>query len=176
MPYKFYSEGMIIDEYIGYPETMRCELADHQVVIIMSKKHIESYPLCGDFEFRFERVYNTIFLLMRYGNSQWMSAPYSPNLSRDFKPLTFNEGEGLALSVFQICNEDGRIYNMSVLGLTTDFSNRLYSAAEDIYQNVPFDFTEHDAVIAKVYNMFKTDEELAEICDEECRCVIPEAK
>ncbi len=172
MPFDIYAKGMVLEKYIGYPETMQFELVNNQIVIVMSRENIKRYPLGGAFEFRFEPVYNTIFLLMKYGNCSWMSAPYSPHLSADFEAVAFEEGEGLALSIMQICNEDGKICNMSFLALTTDFSNLLYCTADIIYQTIPFDYEEHKKVIATVYNRFQTDEELAEKCDEECRCLI----
>lgn len=172
MPFDIYAKGMVLEKYIGYPETMQFELVKNQIIIVMSRENIERYPLGGTFEFRFEPVYNTIFLLMKYGNCSWMSAPYSPHLSADFEAVAFEEGEGLALSIMQICNEDGKICNMSFLALTTDFSNLLYCTADIIYQTIPFDYEEHKKVIAAVYNRFQTDEELAEKCDQECRCKI----
>ena len=97
-------------------------------MVVMSRENIERYPLGGTFEFRFEPVYNTIFLLMKYGACPWMSAPYSPHLSADFEAVAFEEGEGLAVSIIQICNEDGKIYNMSFL---TQFFLRTSSSWKD---------------------------------------------
>ena len=171
MPYGVYVKGMPVEKYIGYPQTMFFELVDNQIIVIMNRENIERYPLGGKFEFRFEPIYNTIFLLRRYGDCPWMSAPYSPHLSADFKAVAFEEGEGLALSVIQICNEDGMVCNMSFLGLTSDFSNLLYCAADILYQAIPFDLDEHRKLIAAVYNKM-TDEELAEHCNQECRCII----
>ena len=164
--------GMAAEKYRGYPETMKFDLIDNQILVIMSRENIERYPLDGKFEFRFIPIYNTIFLVMKYGNCPWISAPYSPHLSADFETETFEKGEGMALTILQICNEDGKIHNMSVLGLTTDFSNLLYSAADLIFQTIPFSLEEHRALIAAVYDEFQTDEELAEECDQECSCLI----
>ena len=164
-------KGMTIEKYIGYPQTMIFDLVANQIIIVMNRENIERYPLGGSFEFRFEPIYNTIFLLMKYGNCPWMSAPYSPHLSADYEAVAFDEGEGLALSIIQICNDNGKICNMSFLGLTTDFSNLLYCTADILYQAIPFDIDEHRKLIVAVYNKM-TDEELAEHCDQECRCVI----
>ena len=169
---EIFSKGMILEKYKGYPETMKFDLMEQQVLIIMNRENIEKYPLGASFEFRFELVYNTIFLLMKYGNCSWISAPYSPHLSADFEAETFKEGEGIALTVLQICNENGKIHDISLIGLTTDFSNLLYYAADLIFKKIPFNLEEHRNVIAAVYNKFKTDEELAEECAQECRCLI----
>lgn len=99
-----------------------------------------------------------------------MKVLYSPHLSADFEAIAFDKGEGLALSIIQVCNEDGKIHNMSFLALSTDFSNLLYCAADMLYQAVPFDLEEHRRLIAAVYNKL-TDEELAENCDEELRWI-----
>ena len=171
MSFEIYAKGMTIEKYIGYPQTMLFDLVDNQIIIIMSRENIERYPLGGKFEFRFDPIYNTIFLLMRYGDCPWMSAPYSPHLSANFEPVEFEEGEGLALSIIQICNEDGMVCNMSFMGLTTGFSNLLYCVAEIIYIARPFDLDEHRKLVAAVYNKM-TDEELAERCEQDCRCVI----
>ena len=96
---EIFSKGMILEKYKGYPETMKFDLMEQQVLIIMNRENIEKYPLGASFEFRFELVYNTIFLLMKYGNCSWISAPYSPHLSADFEAETFKEGEGIALTV-----------------------------------------------------------------------------
>lgn len=169
---EIYSKGMTLDKYIGYPETMQFELVDGKLIIVMSRENIDKYPLGGKFEFRFLTVYNTIFLLFKYANCPWSSAPYTPHLSSNFEAISFAEGEGLSLSVVQICNEDGKIYDMSFVGLTTEFSNLLYCTADILYQTIPFDYQEHRKVIATVYNEFQTDEELAEQCDAEWRCII----
>ena len=49
MPFDIYAKGMILDKYIGYPETMRFELVDNQIVVVMSRENIERYPLGGTF-------------------------------------------------------------------------------------------------------------------------------
>ena len=59
MSFEIYTKGMILDKYIGYPETMQFELTYNQIVVVMSRENIERYPLGGTFEFRFEPVYNT---------------------------------------------------------------------------------------------------------------------
>lgn len=51
---------MILEKYIGYPETMRFDIVDNQIMVIMSRENIKRYPLGGFFEFRFEPVYNII--------------------------------------------------------------------------------------------------------------------
>lgn len=170
--YEVYAKGMILDKYIGYPETMQFELVDGKLIIVMSQEHIEKYPLGGNFEFRFLAVYNTIFLLFKYGDSPWFSAPYSPHLSPAFEPIDFDEGEGLSLSILQVCNEDGKIYDMTLIALTTEFSNLIYCAADMLYQTIPFDIQEHKVVIAEMYKEYQTDEELAEQCDPRFRCVV----
>lgn len=143
-----------------------------QIVVVMSRENIERYPLGRQFEFRFEPFYNTIFLLMKYGDCPWMSAPYSPHLSGEFEARTFSEGEGIPLTILQVCNEDGKIYGMTFLVLMNKFSNLLYCIADIIYRTILFDLDEHKKVIAAVYNRFSTDEELAEWCEEDCRCII----
>lgn len=46
-------KGMTIEKYKGYPETMKFDLIENQVHIIMSREHIEKYPIDSGFEFRF---------------------------------------------------------------------------------------------------------------------------
>lgn len=162
-----YYKGMVFPEYIGCPQTIRFDLVEETIVMLMSRENIEKYPLSGAFEFKFEPIYNTIFLLMRYGNCPWMSAPYSPHLSQ-FKAKAFPKGEGLPLTILQVCNEDGKLHNMSFVVLMNDFSNRLYCAADMIFQTIPFSLEEHKKVIAAVYNKYSTDEELADACEEGC--------
>ena len=79
--------GMTAEKYRGYPETMKFDLIDNQILVIMSRENIERYSFGGKFEFRFVPIYGTIFLLMKYGNCPWMSAPYSPHLSVDLPSL-----------------------------------------------------------------------------------------
>lgn len=164
-------KGMTIEKYIGYSQTVQFDLVDNLLVIIMNRENIDKYPLSVDFEFRFQVIYNTLFLLFRYGDCPWMSAPYTPHLSNKFEPMVFCKGEGLALTVLLVCNDDGIIYDMAICGLSTSFSNLIYCAAEFLYRSIPFDFDEHRMVIASVYKNM-TDEELAGNCDIECRCVV----
>lgn len=168
----YFFKGLVLPEYIGYCETMRFDLSEQQLDIVMSSENIGRYPICGPFEFRFLPVYNTIFLLFRYGNSPWFSAPYSPHLSENFKARCYEEGKGFALTILQISNEDGMIKNILLVTPSTDFCNSLYCAADIIYQTIPFDLQEHRKVIGAVYNAFSTDGELAEQCEENCRCII----
>ena len=172
MSYGMLTKGMVLDEYIGYPATMQFDLVDQKIVLVMSKEDIEKYPLKGKFEFGFIPVYNTIFFLMKFGNNPWSSAPYSPHLSSGFEAKSFPVGKGLPLTIIQVCNEDGKIYNMSWIVLKTDFSNLLYGITDMIYKDISFDYEEHRLVIGDVYSKFETDDELAEEVDPDFRCVI----
>lgn len=167
-----FRKGMVLTEYVGHNEMMRFDLAEQQLEIVMSLENINRYPISGPFEFRFLPVVNTIFLLFRYGNSPWLSAPYSPHLSENFKACCYEEGKGFALTTLQISNEDGMIKNISLITPSTEFCNSLYCAADIIYQTIPFDLQEHRKVIGAIYSLFSTDDELAEQCEENCRCII----
>lgn len=143
----------------------------NQIKLIMSSKDIERHPLGGRFEFRFEPIYNTIFLLMKYGDYQWMSAPYSPHLLSVYKKQVFNDGEGMEISILQICNVDGKIHDVVHLVLPNDFSNFLCCTTDIIYNAFPFNFVEYRQLIFSIYNRL-TSNQLAEKCDKECRCIV----
>lgn len=169
---QIFFKGSVLQECIGRPEGMQVQLDEKVILLTMRQKNIDRYPLGGDFEFRFYTETDiAIFILMRYGNTPWLSAPYTPHLAEKFEEKKFAKGEGIVLNVLQICNDNGIISNISCMALTTDFSNRLYRDAEMIYQ-CPFNPQEYDKAIEKIYRTFRTDEELAEHCSPECRCVI----
>lgn len=119
----------------------------------------------GCFKTGFVEFAGVIFMLFKFGNLNWIDAPYSVHLSKPFEFEEPTRGSGYGLNIFFIDANTGILKNIRYIGLSTEFSlsfknavlkqrkaefnNNYYSAA---LQNIYLKYTTNDLV--KLSNIF----------------------
>ena len=162
-------KGQAIAEFIGKSPTMKFDIDEQGAVlkIILSEDMLDKIKLGGHYDFYMTRVNDTVFICFKTENSVWSSAPYTPHLSKNFEIIKYEEGEGMPLTIIEVCNKDGVIINMELLGLGNVFSNELMLQCSQIL-NHQWNPDYHNSTINAVYDRFPTDDELVENTDGIC--------
>lgn len=157
-----YMKGSVLKECIGKPNTTlwNMDTSGHATFIFaLSEELLSSFQIGGAYDFACKREDDILFLCVKPEGCDWVSAPYSPHLSKYTHKL-YEDEEGKALSILIVNNEDGAIQEMDFLALGTDFSYFIEQNAQDISKN-SFDLAEYQNSINQVYQKYATDEELA---------------
>jgi hypothetical protein len=121
----------------------------------------------GRFEIGLCERGNIIFMLFRFGNWQWMDAPYTVHLPQ---PFTFEDpkpGTGYGLSIFLVDAATGILEGMRYVALSTDFSRKFRDAVER-QKSKPFDHDAYNMELQQVYSNYST-EDLVKRADAFCR-------
>lgn len=93
-------------------------------------------------------------ILVRFGEEQWMDAPYSVHLSKNLTQLQdVLEGQGFALNVYLINAATGVLEGMRLVGLNTRFSKML---KEDILKQKDLTYDGFDIKLNDIYKKYST--------------------
>lgn len=103
------------------------------------------------FEIKLTTIYGVMMISVKIGNLNWMTAPYSPHLSKGNTKFQLPaDGQGLALTICLVDAATGELKSMRLVGLSTDFTRELFK--ETMTQKMsPFDIDEYDYNIKKAY-------------------------
>ncbi len=102
------------------------------------------------------KTMNIIFPLLKFGNLQWMDAPYSVHLSKNLTHLEVpTEGTGLAMHIALYDTHTGKLCSNRIIGLSTNMSKKLIKIINEQKQKT-FDRKEHDRNIRNVYAAYPT--------------------
>lgn len=74
------------------------------------------------FEIRFCTVRGVFFWLVKFGDMDWMDAPYNPALGEPVELDLIDDSEGYALTIMLFDSTTGELHNVRLIGLGTDFS------------------------------------------------------
>ncbi len=157
------AKGMVLEEIIGKPSTTIFNMDESGMgtfIFALDYDLMDIYHLGGHYDFACLRIDDVIFLCVKLKGSDWVSAPYSPHLAREYNHIMYEEGNGKPLTVLIVSNRTGIIQEMDCLGLGTEFSNYLEIQAEEIYKNV-FEMYKYQNSIQIAYHRYASDEELA---------------
>lgn len=123
--YKNHPEGVLVDigEYGITTTVFLPNITDHEKMQIHAGAPMEVKLLM---------MRGIIFFLYKFGDMEWMDAPYWPTDS-NAKVLLPNmeEGQGIALKVIFADTYTGELINMRLVGLSTKFSKDVKQAIEE---------------------------------------------
>ncbi|MCR4925424.1 MAG: hypothetical protein K5917_03955 [Clostridiales bacterium] len=157
--------GQVFEEFIGQPSCIRWEMREHaRLIAQLSSDIIVNFKLGGHYDFACTPIDNIMFFCARWGENDYLSAPFSPHLADYYKPCVYEEGEGMPLEILLICTDTGELVDMDFLVLGNDFSNQISRLSEKLLKE-SFDNEEYSRSIAEVYQKFATDNEIAELTD-----------
>lgn len=156
-----FTVGKVYEEAIGYQEGILFDVNDSGILVKVffenpTNNEIEQFNADMPFEMKLVELRNIIFPLLKFGNLQWMDAPYSVHLSKNLDHLEVpTEGNGLAMQIALYDTHTGKLCNNRVIGLSTKMSKKLIKIINEQKQK-PFDRREYDRNIRDVYATYPT--------------------
>lgn len=158
-----YSVGQVIEQFAAHKEEVLFDIDDGGATLLIffndpTEKEIEQFSAGKSFEIRFTELYSIIMVTAKIGELNWIDAPYTIHLSKNLSNLAVPEdGQGLALTLMLIDGNNGQIKNIRLLGLSKEFTTKLYAAILRQSQK-EFSKPRHYENLSKVFNRYKTDE------------------
>lgn len=108
----------------------------------------------GQFKFGYYKENNVLLLLFKFGNQQWMDAPYSVHLSKNLTELQeIEDNMGYSLTVCFTDASNGILKVIRQIGLDTKSSRML---REDILNQKEMSFDNFDVNLNNIYKKYST--------------------
>lgn len=131
---KSYEVGRSYEEFKGRAEGAVFDMDDSGAVLLVyfnrpTANEIDQFKENKRIEIRFVPINDFIVLTCKIGDLNWMDMPYTPHKSKHLTHLEIpEEGYGISLTLILIDTSSGKIENLRLLGLSTDFSRKLMGA------------------------------------------------
>lgn len=157
----YFGKGTRLEQFINAKSGILLDLNENggELLFVVEEKYLTQYKLGGHYDFWCQSFNETLFFAVKLRNNQWASAPYSPFLSRNYKPQYYQKGNGMGLSIALVSTADGIIKDFDFLVLGSEFSNAITKLNEDILSK-GFNPVKHQLTVRGIYQKFPTDEEL----------------
>lgn len=112
----------------------------------------------GSFEIGFVKIENVIMMVYKWGDLDWMDAPYTPHLSRYLERYPIlDDSIGLALTTILIDTKNRKVKALRVSSLGDDFSRKFIGEAME-EKIKPFNVNLYDNNLQKIYTQYTTDD------------------
>lgn len=166
-------KGKIFPSYIGLPGGTLFAMSDAGANLTMlmrnpEKNEIAQFDESKPVDIRFVAIKDVIMITIKLGNLEWWDAPYTVHLNRQLTKMPIVEdGKGINLILMLVNTETGRIENVKVVQLSTEFSVALCKAIEK-QKDMKFSDVVYDMNVNRLYNMYTTDQ-LAEMATARCK-------
>lgn len=153
---KLYKEGIY-----KYQEGIRFDFTNAGADLYImynspTTKEIESIRR-GNIEFGIYPSEEVLFMLFKFGNLQWMDAPYSVHLSNQLELQEPKDGLGYSLNVVLINASNGIVEVIRLIGLSTKFSIQLKKLIERQRER-HFDRDQYALKLQEIYRNYKTSD------------------
>lgn len=156
-----YEVGKTYMEAKGHVEGCRFDISDSGATLIFyydrpTKMELENFKPEKPFEMRMMEFSNTIIFLLKFGNLNWMDAPYTPHLSKDLTCLDLREGEGLAITIMLFDTSNGELKQIRLMSLSYEFTMRIKNGIEKLMR-MPFDKMSYYNNINRIFSAYSTN-------------------
>lgn len=156
-----FTVGKVYKEVIGHPEGVFFDINNCAIMvnIYMNRpkpEELEQFDVGKPFQMKLVELRNIIFPLFKFGNLNWMDAPYSVHLGSkltNFEVPSEGEGWGMIVSLFD--TSTGTLCKNMLIGLSTKMSKDLIKMLKKQFEH-PFDVAEYDANLRMVYAAYPT--------------------
>ncbi len=99
-----------------------------------------------------------LFFVIKFGNMQWMDAPYTPHLSKNLSHIKeISQNQGFLLNIILADSRNGEIKSMRAIGISNSKSVMLKEFIEDELKK-EFDIRLYDLNLRKVYSRYSTQD------------------
>lgn len=155
-----FSVGTRYPEYATGTDAIRCAVTASGITLIVSLAGISAseetqFQQGAPLELRFCTVRGVFFWLVKFGDMEWMDAPYNPALGEPVELDLIDDGEGFALTVLLFDSTTGELRNVRLIGLGTDFSRAVRREIQGLLAD-PLLAPVYDSVLASVMSAYPT--------------------
>lgn len=125
-----YRVGKVYPEFATGEEGPSCAMTDNGLIVVVKMQGITAreeaqFKAGTPMEIRFVSVRGAFFFLFRFGEMDWMDAPFSPHLAPAFKLDDVADGQGYSCTVMLVDSKTGELRSLRLMGLGTDFCRAL---------------------------------------------------
>ena len=155
------TKGRKIEQFKGKQTGIMFDINENGGLLffVVDEAHLKQYKLGGHYDFWCTSFNDTLFFAVKLGENFWISAPYSPFMSKGYTPQFYQKGMGMNLVVALISNMDGIIKDIDFMVLGNSFSNTLNLLNKDILAK-GYNPVRHQMTIQAVYQKYETDDKL----------------
>lgn len=98
----------------------------------------------------------SIILLTKFGDLNWMDMPYNPNLSTNLTHLHYPaDGQGLAVNVMLFDTSNGELVASRLISFSDNFTRKLFIECEKLV-NEDFEKDEYYRFCQQLFNKYST--------------------
>lgn len=152
--------GCLLKEGVThYKEGIKFDITDSGALVRVAfpyptEKEIEQFESDKDFKVGYYKEKNVIVMLFKFGDLNWMDAPYSVHLSRNLTKLDdVTTNEGLALTIVFVDASTGIVKNLRLIGLPNGLTKELFA---DIKKQKELSFDGFDENLGNIYRKYST--------------------
>lgn len=121
-----YRVGKVYPEFATGEEGPSCAMTDNGLMVVVKMPGITAWEEAQfkagtPMELRFVSVRGVFFFLLRFGDMDWMDAPFSPHLAPAFKLDDLADGQGYSCTVMLADSKTGELRSLRLIGLGTGF-------------------------------------------------------
>lgn len=157
---KVYEVGKIYEELISNNDGMRFDLTDGGAILRInytraSQQEIEDIK---NSEIQYKLLYfkNVIWMFFKFGNQNWVDAPYAVQLSKNLTNLQEVPDElGYGCTIYFVENSTGELLAMRYISFSTKFSRALKEAVEE-QRTKDFDVSSYSINLSTTMNQYST--------------------
>lgn len=154
--------GAIIPELKNIPEGVRFTMSDSGAELLLCFNHPLRYEIneikSGKARFGMFVTEDVIFILSKFGDMEWMDAPFHVALTRNLTKLQDVEpGQGYGCTIIMVDTSTGEIKALRLVGFNTEFSRKLKTNIERQTKE-DFDRAEYDAKLYSIMRKYSTSD------------------
>lgn len=156
-----YTVGDIYQKAVNHQEGLVFDIDDSGInlSVYMRKPtthEIEQFASGKPFEMKLVQLKNIIFSIVKFGDMDWMDAPYTVHLSRNLTKLEVPaNGYGLAMTVHLYDTQTGKLLCNRLLSLSTEISRGLIKMVME-QKEKPFNRQDYIDNVRSIYTAYPT--------------------
>lgn len=155
-----FSVGTRYPQFATGTDAIRCAVTASGITLTVSLAGISAseeaqFQQGAPFELRFCTVRGVFFWLAKFGDMEWMDAPYNPALGEPVELDLIDDNEGYALTILLFDSDTGELRNVRLIGLGTDFSRAVRREIQGLLAE-PLPAPVYDSVLASVMAAYPT--------------------
>lgn len=156
-----YTVGDVYQEAVNHQEGILFDIDDcginlHVYMRRPTAHETEQFASGSPFEMKLAQLRNVIFPMFKFGDMNWMDAPYNVHLSRNLNRLEVPaDGQGLAMTVHLYDTQTGKLLRNRLLSLSTEISRKLVKMVME-QKEKPFDKRAYLDNVRSIYAAYPT--------------------
>lgn len=153
-------KGNVVNELIGGNGAMFNTTGDSaQLFLVSDIFTLNKFKLNGSIAFWHTKYENFLLFGVKVGTTDWAVAPCTPYKCKDYKTVEYSDGKGMPLSIAKVDNKTGKIIDLSLVSLDTDFSNSMEAICDEILKTEFNDF-QNQKDLQILYKLYSADKKI----------------